>query len=282
MNISPANVALEIASFRNQALSSLMNLPADTPADSETTDFAQILGMKTAENSSVGEAGHLSDPDSAFRMMSQINEKEVLYKAQFAELSAMGNSVERLEMLGGHLSDIDMASGNTDIKLQLEEFVGQYNAWVARFAPVVETGGVLDDVQAAEISLYELEQSVKNIFNGAASGVDGLGDLGISIDAMNKRATLDTAKLTEVLASNKQGVVNAIDEFSANFIRSADLLNAADNFIPTQLDNRSRAIDYIADNKVSLQAEFGAGNSARPTDAVAKALAAYEQAFSIR
>jgi hypothetical protein len=214
-------------------------------------------------------------------MMSLINQSEINFKAQYAELSQMGSSVENLEAVGERLSEIDTTSANAEIALQLQDFVDQYNTWVSRFAPDIQADGVLANVQAAEVSLYELEQSVKNIFNGAAQGVDGLNDLGITIDPVDKQASLDVAKLNTLLAANKSGAVSAIDEFSANFAKSADLLNAADNFIPTQLDNRSRAIHYIADNKSNLQAEFGVGKSAEPTPAVAKALAAYEQTFSI-
>ncbi len=92
---------------------------------------------------------------------------------------------------------------------------------------------------------------------------------------------LDVAKLDAVLASNKSGAVNAIDEFSANFAKSADLLNSRGNFIPNALDNRGRAIQYISDNLGNLQTEFGTGDRAQPNGQVAKALAAYESTFGI-
>jgi hypothetical protein len=57
------------------------------------------------------------------------------------------------------------------------------------------------------------------------------------------------------------------------------LLNSEGNFILRQIDNLSRAIHYIADNKASLQAEFGIGNAAKPAGKVAEALAAYNQTF---
>jgi hypothetical protein len=84
-----------------------------------------------------------------------------------------------------------------------------------------------------------------------------------------------------VLASNKSGAVNTIDEFSANFAKSADLLNSRGNFIPNALDNRGRAIQYISDNLGNLQTEFGTGDRAQPNGQVAKALAAYESTFGI-
>jgi hypothetical protein len=286
MNISPANILMEIASFRSQALSSLMSLSSDQSDSSSTSDFAKILGMKTGEADSTqenttGRNMSLRDPEAAYDMMTQINKFDVTFKAQFSELSQLGDSVEQMEAVGGQLSEIDPATDNAAIQAKLQDFVSQYNTYVDRFTPDVQTGGMLDNVQAAEISLYELEQSVTNMFNGATDGVRGMGALGISIDPVTHRASLDSSKLDSVLASNKSGAVNAIDEFSANFAKSADLLNAKGNFIPNSLDNRGRAIQYISDNIASLQSEFGTGDSAKPTGQVARALAAYENAFGI-
>lgn len=282
MNISPANVLLELASFRSQALSSLMSLSSGQSGSSATSDFAKILGMKTEEaETHLGRNMSLRDPEAAYSMMTQINEFAVTFKAQFTELSALGSSVEQMEAVGGELSDIDPATGNAAIQAQLQDFVAQYNTYVDRFTPQIQPGGMLDNVQAAEVSLYELEQSIQNMFNGAKDGLNGLADLGISIDPLTHRASLDVAKLDAVLASNKSGAVNTIDEFSANFAKSADLLNSRGNFIPNALDNRGRAIQYISDNLGNLQTEFGTGDRAQPNGQVAKALAAYESTFGI-
>ena len=87
--------------------------------------------------------------------------------------------------------------------------------------------------------------------------------------------------LNAALAANRQGAINTIDEFSANFARSAELLNSSNNFIPNRLANLDRVIDYISDNKSSLQAEFGLGDSARLSAQTARALAEYQQIFGI-
>ena len=71
--------------------------------------------------------------------------------------------------------------------------------------------------------------------------------------------------------------MSTLHEFSSNFSKSADLLNSNGNFIPNRLNNLSRAITYIADNKESLQAEFGVGDAAKINPRVAQALAAYNQ-----
>jgi flagellar capping protein FliD len=137
----------------------------------------------------------------------------------------------------------------------------------------------LAGTQAAEISRYELEQSVKNMFNGADDGVHGLADLGINVASGSGRLSLDSAKLDAMLASNRHGAVDALQEFSANFAKSASLLNAKNNFIPNQLGNLDRAIHYIADNNAAWRTEFGTGNAAKPTGQTAKALAAYQQSY---
>lgn len=278
MNISPDNIQLQIASLRGDIVSTLIG----AANGEEAASFADILGTKTSALSADGHNMSLRDPDSAFQMMSQINQFEVDFKAQYATLDEMGAAIEQMEAAGRQLGNaVEANTANADIVAQMQSFVDQYNAWEDRFDDTVAQGGVLDNVQAAEVSLYELEQSVQNIFNGAEAGISGLPGLGITIDPVTKQASLDVSRLEAVLDSNKAGVVSTIDAFSANFATSADLLNAEDNFIQNALDNRSRAIDYIAGNRASLQTEFGTGESARPAGDVAKALAAYENAFGI-
>jgi hypothetical protein len=143
----------------------------------------------------------------------------------------------------------------------------------------VKADGVLSGTQAAEVSLYELKQSIENRFNGAMHGVQGMRELGLNIDPTTHMASIDTAKLDAVLTKNREGALSAIGEFSGNFAKSAELLISSNNFIPNRLDNLDRVIDYIADNKTSLQAEFGMGDAAKPSAQVAKALAAYQQMF---
>jgi hypothetical protein len=77
-------------------------------------------------------------------------------------------------------------------------------------------------------------------------------------------------------------VLATVQEFSTNFAKSADLLNAEGNFIPRRLDNLNRVIDFIDNNKASLQAEFGLGDSAAPTGKVAQALAVYNAIYDMK
>jgi len=220
----------------------------------------------------------LFDPESAYRVMSFINQRDVLYKAQYAELGRMKSGVAQMQAAGEALALIGSDTPDTGVEALLRNFVERYNHWRESFDADIADGGLLDNMQAAEVSLYELEQSVKNRFFGAGDGIRGLADLGVRIDPATGLATLDAQRLGGALGANRQGAVNAIREFGVNFAKSARLLNADDNFIPSQLANLSRVIGYIDDNRAALGREFGTGDAATPSGKAARALLAYNQA----
>ncbi|MBW7903420.1 MAG: hypothetical protein H3C26_18260 [Rhodocyclaceae bacterium] len=288
-----ASLALRLAEQRTQSFDALFGAMAGKSAVDGLGSSLESLydGLFGANGAfAAGSANGLSasgrnlslfDPESAYRMMTDINGREVTYKAQFAELSEMKAAVGDMQRAGAALAakmaDGTAADDDPALAAELQSFVAAYNEWVGRFEDTVRGGGLLAGTQAAEISLYELRQSVENIFNGAMGGVRGMSDLGLSIDPATHRATLDVDRLNTVLANNRDGAVAAVAEFGQNFARSAELLVSENNFIPNRLDNLDRVIDYIADNRSSLQAEFGLGDPARPSALVAKALAAYER-----
>lgn len=291
-----SSFALYLANFQAQSLGSLISSVAGTGKTSGATGLDALLGLQdtttnplssiTQSNgvgglSATGRNTALFDPESAYRMMSVINNADVTYKAQFSELSQMKSYLVELRQDAQSLGSIGTSTGNDGIRSQLQTFASQYNDWVQRFDADMQSGGVLAGTRAAQIARYELDQSIKNIFNGASAGLNGLRDLGFSIDAHTGLATLDTAKLDSVLASNKQGAIETLQQFSTSFARAAELLDADGNFILRQLDNLSRAIDYIDDNKGALQAEFGLGDPARPSSQVARALAEYNKAQAV-
>lgn len=300
-----SSLALRLAEFESQSLAALLKTADDddqapsifdllagnsdaTAEDSTGSDISSLLATLSSGGSTESASGlsasglnlSLADPLSAFRMMSYINTGEVNYKAQFAELSQMGDAIESLESASDALGAIDTQADNAAIAAQLQSFVADYNAWITRFDGTVKSNGVLAGTQAAEVSLVELEFSIKNNLNGATSGLHGLSDLGLTIDDSSNLATLDSGMLDAALASNKSGVVATIKQFASNFSKSADLLNSPDNFIDNRLDNLDRVIDYLADNKSSLQTEFGTGAAAQPTSQVASALATYNQIYA--
>lgn len=281
MNSSFALIAPAITAFKLQATPFLFGSESGT-----TSDFASIFaealprqlvdGGNTAAILHAGRNMALPDPESAYRMMSLINGKEVLYKAQFWELKQMGEGVAGLQQAGRYLTNIE-AGG---IKPALREFISQYNSWIQGFEEDMRNDGLLGGTQAAQVSRHELEQSVRNIFIGASHGLHGMDDLGVTVGP-DRRLRLDEAKLDAMLLANASDAEFAVREFGAHFAKSAELLNNSDNFIPRQLDNLNRAIHYIADNHAAWQTEFGMGDMAKPAGQVARALAAYQQAGGI-
>lgn len=304
MNISPASISL--MRLQSQVLSSLMSPASDDKNnDSWSTLFSLLssTGVQTgqlfsdpfsilAQNSNMGRSDNtppsaagrneaLFGPESAYKMMTVINSKDMYYKAQFSELSQIKSYVFQMQDAGQSLGSTPLSADSGDIKSRLRDFMAQYNAWIHRFDPDLQKGGLLADTRAAHVSQYELEQNINNRFYGIKDGLHGLGDIGVTFDRNTKLASLDTAKLDSALMTNKQGVVSAMQEFGTNFAKSAQLLNSKNNFILNQLDNLDRAIHYIADNKGSLQKEFGIGDTTIPTGQTVRALAAYNLAHRI-
>lgn len=286
-----------ITAFKAQALSSVINPSANARNDGAWDGLFQMLVAAGSSDStlltpSVGASSSvvnvkglsatgrntaLADADSAYRMMSTINNMEIVFKAQYWELSQMKADVSQLQDAGKNLAGISSSTGNDSTKLRLLGFVGQYNNWVRRFSPDTQQGGLLAGTQAAEASQYELEQNLKNRFFGAGDGVQGMGDLGLMIDPVTHLASLDTARLEAMQASNRQGVVNTVQTFGENFAKSAGLLVSDGNFFSKQLGNLDRGIHYIEDNTAALQQEFGTGDAAHPGGQVAAALADYNR-----
>lgn len=290
-----SSLAVRLASRQNSSLEALLgNLSGKSGSsalDGLFSDAASRYGLNGASSgfsvfdlprmqgalSASGRNLSLFDPESAYAMMTNINNREVNYKAQFAELSEMRTALAGMQQAGQRLgSGLDSLDSGA-LKVQLQTFVDKYNEWVGRYGGTVKEGGLLAGTQAAEVSLYELRQSVENRFNGAMHGVKGLQELGITIDPATKRASFDDKRFDAVLANNRTGALSAIGEFSANFAKSAELLISTNNFVPNRLANLDRVIDYIGDNRNSLQAEFGLGDAPRPSALVSRALAAYER-----
>lgn len=290
---SYSEIALQVAGFQAQTLGSLMHsafaagqsdsasgleaLLTSLNSTTSTALAAPTAGQAVAGLSPTGRNSALFAPEPAYQMMTFINRQEVAFKAQFAELSRMQSAVGEMRQNTRNLAGIDGSSDNASIKAQLQAFADQYNDWVRRFDAEMQDGGALADVQAAQVSRHELAQGIGNIFNGASHGVHGLRDLGFDIDPVSKLATFDPARLDAQLAGNKAGAVLAVQEFSANFMKSVDLLTAQGNFIKNRLDNLNRAINFISENMPALQAEFGLGDPVQPNTRTAQSLAAYRQ-----
>lgn len=293
MNLNPAVLAQSIAAFQSQALGAIFGGSSGGSGDLFSSLLGQQIGQSQSQLGTLFGAGNdtntlsangrnlsLFDPESAYRLSTYINNRDVLYKAQFAELSQIKDGVSQLQAAGEVLGHIDSNAKPEAVNGLLQNFIGRYNHWRESFNADIEEGGLLDNVRAAEVSLYELEQSINNRFFGAATGLNGLADLGIHIDPNTHLASLDSNQLAATLSTNPQGVVQTLQDFGNNFSKSAALLNSANNFLPNQLDNLNRVIHYIDENKNALAQEFGTGDPAKPSGKVAQALALYQQIYA--
>jgi hypothetical protein len=291
MNTQTASISLSMASFRFDTLGALMGTgdASSSGAAGAASPFEQLLSQFSSPLSSVGAQGgqpagrnmSLNDPESAYSMMTDINRFEVNWKAEFAELSEMDDTVETLGSSVQGLGKLSVDDSSEAIIAQLQAFVAQYNGWSERFAPDMKSGGILDHTQAAGVTVHELEASIRNILNGSKDGFSGLGDLGISIDPKTHAMTLDSKAFEAALASNKSGVVGTLKEFAADFSGAADSVTADGKFIERQLDNLDRVLDYLRDNMAAMRLEFGSGDMARTEGQVAKAVQAYEKMVAV-
>lgn len=282
MNVSAASLSQQLVAFRAESVSlftdSSFGSIFKSAVDSGSVFDSLVAGSNKGALSASGRNMALFDPESAFNMMSVINQKDTDYKAQYSELSQMKSSVNSLAATGDELAGISASTPDETIRSKLQGFVDQYNTWVKRFDGDMQKGGILADTQAAQVARWELDQSVENRFYGVDDGLNGLASIGLSIDKATGLASLDTSKLDAALSSNRKGVVDVVDEFAANFAKSGNLLNSAGNFIPNQLNNLGSALQYINSNIASWRNEFGTGDPAKSSGQVAQALAAYNQA----
>lgn len=292
---------LQMAGIQSQALNTLAASTSGSGKAAGGANFADILGAgKTSGNSALdallGSAAGISgtngvsatgrnmalfDPESAYRMMTNINARAVAYKAESSEMTDMKAYVSTLQQEAIKLGGVDASSGSAEIRARVQAFADAYNGWMQRFGSELKDGGLLAGTQAARVAQWELEQSVANPFHGAKDGLRGMAGLGLSIDPVTKLATVDNARLDAALANGKSAAIGALHEFTAHFAKAAELLNSAGNFINNRLDNLSRVIAYIDTNMTSLQAEFGLGDPAKPTGQLAKALANYNAKHGI-
>lgn len=286
---------LQMAGIQSQTLNALASTAPGSGKASGGASFADILGAgKTSGHSALdallGSTASISgtngisatgrnmarfDPESAYRMMTNINARAVAYKAESSEMGDMKAYVSSLQQEAIKLGGIDASSGSEEIRARVQAFADAYNGWMQRFGSELKDGGLLAGTQAARVAQWELEQSVANPFHGTKDGLRGMASLGLSIDPVTKQATIDNARLDAALANGKTAAIGALHEFTSHFAKAAELLNSAGNFIHNRLDNLSRVIGYIDSNLASLQAEFGLGDPAKPSGQLAKALANY-------
>lgn len=286
MDLSAKSIAGHIANIKTDALSPLLK------TNTGSFDIAQLAsGYIKAQSEQLGVDGvsamtglsaigrnlSLSDPESAYQMMSDINRRSVTYKAQHATLSDMQTGVGQLSQSATQLGNISAASPFSSVKSQLQSFADQYNSWRRQFDADSQDPELLGNTQAAHAARHILQTSISNPFHGANQGLQGLAALGLKIDPVSRMAQLDVAKFEQTWAQQPANAAAAIQDFSSNFSAAANLLSASGNFFQKQLNNLNRAIDYIHSNQTALQAEFGLGDPPKLSTRLSQALAEYQK-----
>jgi hypothetical protein len=292
MKLNSLTELLEVTKQRPQAMRALMAGGADftslfnaasaalLPGQLATTNAVNDIGSllataptsKTNALSATGRNMALFDPESAYAMMTSINNKEVVYKAQSASLQDMRTSLTGMTALGRTLADLPQTASPAELRSAMQNFADRYNSWRQEFDGAAQSGGLLADTRAAKVARYELDQSVRNMFLGADEGFRGLKDLGFDMSAATHRVTFNSVRFDAAMAANPQGVATTLREFGTNFSTSAKLLASEGNFITNQLKNLDRVMSYIGENRSALEQEFGTGDPAKPNRQVAAVL----------
>ncbi len=234
---------------------------ASLPAPTQQTSPMAIPGM-----SATGRITSLHDPESAYRMMSIINQAEASYTGQRNSLTEMRDMLKELRQEAHGLVKQAKNPENDvqTLSTALGQFKEAYNTWISTFSNDLASGGVLHGNQAATVVRTGLRNIVTDIFHGAAHGFQGLGDLGLNINGHDQLANFNAKEFTQTATRNIDAVRDTINQFAMRFEQATTLFSAAGNFIDNRQNNLQRALEFIASNKPALQAEFGLGDPAKP------------------
>ncbi len=235
----------------------------------ESPGFAAVLASRRIEKAAApavaapGRNPALADPDSAYRMMSEINRRSVVYRAERSVMDQLAADVRELGSEARALAQVALSGSDNDLVAAMTRFADHYNAWQGSYGAQMAPGGLLAGTQAAKVARWEFARSLDNMFHGATAGLRGMRAIGLSVRRGDDSAQLDANVLRGALARQPDAVRATIRDCATDFARCADLLNSPKNFIPNRQDNLSRAVAWIDANLSSLQAEFGSGDAYR-------------------
>ena len=292
-----ATFRLQVAALKSQSLQILASSTQAT-ASTNTTSALDTLGgatlaaptqqsspMTIPGMSATGRITSLHDPESAYRMMSIINQAEATYTGQRNSLTQMRDMLRELRQ-EAHALVKEAKNPESDVQTlstALGQFKEAYNTWISTFSNDLANGGVLHGNQAATVVRSGLRNIVTDIFHGAAHGFQGLGDLGLTINGNDQLANFSTKEFAQTAAQKIDAVRDTINQFAVRFEQATTLFAASGNFIDNRQNNLQRALEFIASNKPALQAEFGLGDPAKPvgnSPPARAALASYNKTAS--
>ncbi len=291
MDLSAKSITGQIASMKTDALSHLLNAKGASSFNisqlasgyiNSQQGLADVSGVNSVTGiSAVGRNMALPDPESAYKMMTEINRRSVEYKAQHATLNEIQSGVAQLGQSAAQLGNISADSSFAAVKSQLQSFADQYNSWRRSFDADSQDPELLGNTQAAHAARHSLQSSISNPFHGANQGLQGLSALGLEIDPITKMAKLDVGAFEKMWQQQPADATAAIKDFSANFSEAANLLTSSGNFFQKQLSNLDRAIQYIQTNQTDLQSEFGLGDPPKMSNRLTQALAEYQKTHTL-
>lgn len=245
MDISISTVSASMADFKLQALKSLSSTKGD-------------IGISTG-----GSAIDALEKGPS-ELMAKINQKQASYQAEFSVLAQLKSQMAQL----GDSAEASFGTGklttemsNEEIKQRIHAFADAYNKSEASFDQFDGEGGMCDDQLSCEGPRFAMYRDINSPFNGAANGVRGLPAIGIEAD-QGHQIKIDDAQLDAMLASNKEGVVAALNQFGDTFNQTADTWGADQHVLDNRMHRLADAVNWVEDRRASLEAEFGKGNQA--------------------
>lgn len=265
---------IDLAAFRLNALSTLT---ANDSKGSSNTDFLSALlnarmGNLPDAAGATGAISLLGDTGSQIQsVLSQLEASNAAFLRRYnARVDAIGDEAQVLTRLRERVAELGTASqglsglrvdsADTDIKAALQDFIARYNAWDSEFDPYFEDGALLDDVQAGETARFSLRREVGSIFHGAGNGGfdRGLTAMGVSFSS-DGQLRFDEASFDAALGSDRAAAVQTLSNVARAFGDAAEMLSADGHLLARRIDNAQRAVDWAADNRDDLNAEFGPG-----------------------
>jgi hypothetical protein len=215
--------------------SSLSSQVAALQMQSATPFPGQVSGSGAAASSTGAKTG-ATDPFSILGMLqsTQVLPPNWRKLTQFSEASGMKEGMAAIQQASQSLGRVNESMDGESIQSRLQAFANQYNEWIGGAGGTAKPDGVPPAIQTAGAALHQLEQSieqgVEKFFSVAKRRIEGLQDLGLSIDQKTNLVSVDTTKLDAALTANKTGAINTLQEFSAKFANSAELLSLANDF----------------------------------------------------
>lgn len=254
MDIRIASVFLQL----NTQLSSLTG----AQRTSSPLSTASLGGMgATSAASTIESSSKVSlskqDDTGLTQLAAAFRNRQELYTAQ---LSALGSYRQEIGEIGQHaskLQDLGADATNADVKTAVTDFMARFNEMVKNQAPNFADGATFDDLAPATSARFAMERDIEDGGNGSAKmGYGGLGLVGISIDPETRMMKMDEAKFDAALASNGEGVKQAVKDLGTKLKSSTDVYTDDNKFVGNRMRRLQDAITFIDQRLPGIEAQI--------------------------